>query len=496
MTDAYQRFLAQTDRGNFIPLFREIVADLDTPVGAWYRVCSNSRYNFLLESVEGGERIGRYSLLGCDPLWRLESYGDRTVQTFRDGSCKEFQGNPFHHLQECLAEIKPVHIDHLPPSIAGLVGFWGYELIKWIEPKVPIHPREHLPDGLWMQMDSLLVFDQVKRKIWLIAYGDTRHCPPKVAYDRALERIETMMTALENPIDRFYHFTLEDSSRPPIEYSSNFTESGFKQAVEQAKHYIKQGDIFQVVLSQRLTAPYQGEPFDLYRALRSINPSPYMAYFNFGDWQLIGSSPEVMVKVENRADQKIALLRPIAGTRKRGATPTEDDQLAQELLQDPKEIAEHVMLVDLGRNDLGRVCQSGTVLVDEMMTIERYSHVMHIVSNVIGVVLPDRTVWDVLQATFPAGTVSGAPKIRAMTIIHELEPDCRGSYAGAYGYYDFRGQLNVAITIRSLVVGNQQVSIQAGAGIVADSDPSLEYQETINKAKAMLEAVSRLTRKN
>jgi len=496
MTDAYQKFLAQTDRGNFIPLFREIVADLDTPVGAWYRLCRASSYSFLLESVEGGERIGRYSLLGCDPLWRLESYGDRTVQTFRDGSSREFQGNPFHHLQECLAEIKPVHIDHLPPSIAGLVGFWGYELIKWIEPKVPIHPRDHLPDGLWMQMDSLLVFDQVKRKIWLIAYGDTRNCPPKVAYDRALERIEAMMTALENPIDRFYHFALEDGSRPPIEYRSNFTEQGFKEAVERAKHYIKQGDIFQVVLSQRLTAPYQGEPFDLYRALRSINPSPYMAYFNFGDWQLIGSSPEVMVKVENRSDQKIALLRPIAGTRKRGATPTEDDQLAQELLQDPKEIAEHVMLVDLGRNDLGRVCQRGTVVVDEMMTIERYSHVMHIVSNVIGVVLPDRTVWDVLQATFPAGTVSGAPKIRAMTIIHELEPDRRGSYAGAYGYYDFRGQLNAAITIRSLVVQNQQVSIQAGAGIVADSDPSLEYQETINKAKAMLEAVSRLTRKN
>lgn len=496
MTDAYQEFLAQTDRGNFIPLFREFVADLDTPVGAWYRLCRSAPYSFLLESVEGGERIGRYSLLGCDPLWRLESYGDRTVQTYRDGSRKEYQGNPFHHLAACLAEIKPVHNDRLPPSIAGLVGFWGYELIKWIEPKVPIHPPDGLPDGLWMQMDSLLVFDQVKRKIWLIAYADTRDCPPKLAYDRALEQLANMANALTNPIDRFYHFALEDSPSRPLDYSSNFSEAGFKEAVERAKDYIKRGDIFQVVLSQRLVAPFQGEPFDLYRALRSINPSPYMAYFNFGDWQLIGSSPEVMVKVENRSGGKIALLRPIAGTRRRGSTPAEDEQLAQELRQDPKEVAEHIMLVDLGRNDLGRVCRSGTVVVDEMMTIERYSHVMHIVSNVAGEVLPDRTVWDVLQATFPAGTVSGAPKIRAMSIIHELEPDRRGSYAGAYGYYDFRGQLNVAITIRSLVVQNQQVSIQAGAGIVADSDPDLEYQETINKAKAMLEAVSRLTLKN
>ncbi len=492
MTDAYQEFLSQTDRGNFIPVVRELVADLDTPVGAWYRVCRDSQYSFLLESVEGGERIGRYSLLGCDPLWRLESYGDRTVQTFRDGSRREFQGNPFHHLEVCLAEIKPVHMDHLPPSIAGLVGVWGYELIQWIEPKVPIHPRDHLPDGLWMQMDSLLVFDQVKRKIWLIAYGDTRHCSPKVAYDRALERLEAMMTALASPIDRFYHFALADSSPSPLPYHSNFTEAGFQAAVERAKDYIKRGDIFQVVLSQRLTSTFTGEPFSLYRALRSVNPSPYMAFFNFGDWQLVGSSPEVMVKVERRADKRVAILRPIAGTRKRGTTPEEDQQLAQELLQDPKERAEHVMLVDLGRNDLGRVCKSGTVVVDEMMTIERYSHVMHIVSNVVGEVLPDRTAWDVLQATFPAGTVSGAPKIRAMTIIHELEPDRRGCYAGAYGYYDFSGQLNVAITIRSLVVHNHQVSIQAGAGIVADSDPALEWQETLNKAKAMLEAIRQL----
>ncbi|MCA1904573.1 MAG: anthranilate synthase component I [Cyanobacteria bacterium KgW148] len=490
--DAYAQFLAYTDRGNFIPVFRELVADLDTPVAAWYRVCSQSAYSFLLESVEGGERIGRYSLLGCDPLWHLTNYGDRTVQTWRDGTSKEFRGNPFHHLAECLADINPVHLPQLPPSIAGLVGFWGYELIHWIEPRVPIHQGGDLPDGLWMQMDSLLLFDQVKRKIWVIAYGDTRNASPRVAYDRALERIETMINQLHTPLDRSYDLPLNPTPSPNIDYDSNFTAPEFKQAVDRAKNYIRSGDIFQVVLSQRLSTPFHGEPFHLYRALRLINPSPYMAFFNFGDWQLIGSSPEVMVKVDRQEEKKIALLRPIAGTRRRGATPEEDKNLAQELLQDPKEIAEHVMLVDLGRNDLGRVCRSGTVVVDEMMTIERYSHVMHIVSNVIGEVLPDRTVWDVLQATFPAGTVSGAPKIRAMTIIHELELDRRGAYAGAYGYYDFSGQLNVAITIRSLIVHNDRVSVQTGAGIVADSVPELEYQETLNKAKAMLEAIKQI----
>ncbi|MCS6959712.1 MAG: anthranilate synthase component I [Pseudanabaenaceae cyanobacterium SKYGB_i_bin29] len=493
--DAYQQFLALTDRGNFIPVFREFVADLDTPVGAWYRVCQGSAYNFLLESVEGGERIGRYSLLGCDPLWRLANYGDRTVQVYRDGSKRELQGNPFHHLAACLADIHPVHLLQLPPSIAGVVGFWGYELIKWIEPRVPIHPPCGLPDGLWMQFDRLLVFDQVKRKIWVIVYADTRETAPAIAYDRALERLEETIAKLHQPLTDRYDLVLTPDA-PAIAYESNFTETAFTAAVEKAKEYIRRGDIFQVVLSQRLSTPFSGDPFRLYRALRLINPSPYMAYLQFGDWQLIGSSPEVMVKVENTSQEnckKVALVRPIAGTRKRGATPEEDQALAQELLQDPKEIAEHVMLVDLGRNDLGRVCRAGTVKVNEMMTIERYSHVMHIVSNVVGEVLPSKTAWDVLQATFPAGTVSGAPKIRAMEIIYELEPDRRGPYAGAYGYYDFRGQLNVAITIRSLIVHQGRVSVQAGAGIVADSQPHLEYQETLNKARGMLEAIRQIS---
>lgn len=490
--DSYQFFLQIADRGNFIPIFREFVADLDTPVGAWYRVCQGAPYNFLLESVEGGERLGRYSLLGCDPLWRLESYGDRTVQIHRDGSRREWQGNPFHHLAQCLADIQPVHLPQLPPSIAGVVGFWGYELIQWIEPRVPVHPAAGLPDGLWMQFDRVLVFDQVKRKIWVIVYADTRGVSPQVAYDRALARLEETLEKLHKPLTDRYDLVLTPAA-PPLTYSSNFTETDFTRAVAKAKEYIRRGDIFQVVLSQRLSTPFTGDPFRLYRALRLINPSPYMAYLQFGDWQLIGSSPEVMVKVESDNNcQRVALVRPIAGTRKRGATPEEDQALAQELLQDPKEIAEHVMLVDLGRNDLGRVCRPGTVKVDEMMTIERYSHVMHIVSNVVGEVLPAKTAWDVLQATFPAGTVSGAPKIRAMEIIHELEPDRRGPYAGAYGYYDFRGQLNVAITIRSLLVRQGQVSVQAGAGIVADSQPHLEYQETLNKARGMLEAIRQI----
>jgi anthranilate synthase component 1 len=274
------------------------------------------------------------------------------------------------------------------------------------------------------------------------------------------------------------------------EYTSNFTRPEFCASVEKAKEYIKAGDIFQVVLSQRLSTEYTGDPFALYRSLRQINPSPYMAYFNFRDWQIIGSSPEVMVKAEIDPDGgTIAIVRPIAGTRPRGKTTQEDIALAEDLLQDPKEVAEHVMLVDLGRNDLGRVCQSGSVIVDELMVVERYSHVMHIVTNVVGKLAPEKSAWDLLKACFPAGTVSGAPKIRAMEIIHELEPSRRGVYSGVYGYYDFEGQLNSAIAIRTMVLHDNTVTVQAGAGMVADSDPEKEYEETLNKARGLLEAI-------
>ncbi|MBD1836536.1 anthranilate synthase component I [Cyanobacteria bacterium FACHB-472] len=496
----FTQFSNLAKEGNFVPVYQEWVADLETPVSAWYKVCAGQPYSFLLESVEGGENIGRYSFLGCDPLWVLEARGEKTRQIHRDGNAIAFEGDPFKALAYCLKPFHPVKLPQLPPGIGGLFGFWGYELINWIEPRVPIYPatEDDLPDGLWMQVDNLIIFDQVKRKIWAIAYADLRD--PDVdlatAYKLAGDRVKQLVSKLQLPLsgkDTVLEWT------PPTgegsEYTSNTSREQYCANVQKAKDYIRAGDIFQVVLSQRLSAEYSGDPFALYRSLRLINPSPYMAYFNFGDWQIIGSSPEVMVKADLSPEGKaIATVRPIAGTRPRGKTPKEDDSLAENLLQDPKEIAEHVMLVDLGRNDMGRVCTSGTVRVDQLMVIERYSHVMHIVSNVVGLLAPDKTAWDLLKACFPAGTVSGAPKIRAMEIINELEPCRRGPYSGAYGWYDFEGQLNTAIAIRTMVVrpqdgGKHTVSVQAGAGLVADSDPEKEYEETLNKARGLLEAI-------
>ncbi|QIR37820.1 anthranilate synthase component I [Tolypothrix sp. PCC 7910] len=487
-------------QGNFVPVYQEWVADLDTPVSAWYKVCAGQPYSFLLESVEGGEKLGRYSLLGCDPLWILEARGNNTTQTHRDGSQVAFAGDPFTALANCLEPYKPVKLPQLPPGIGGLFGFWGYELINWIEPRVPIYPQDerNIPDGLWMQVDHLLIFDQVKRKIWAIAYADLRdpNVDLQAAYQQAGDRVSQMVSKLSLPLSpekTIFEWT-PPASKGKVssieEYTSNFTRKDFCASVEKAKQYIRAGDIFQVVISQRLSTEYTGDPFALYRSLRQINPSPYMAYFNFQDWQIIGSSPEVMVKAERDRDGDIiATVRPIAGTRPRGKTTKEDAAYAEDLLQDPKEIAEHVMLVDLGRNDLGRVCQSGSVRVDELMVVERYSHVMHIVSNVVGKLADDKTAWDLLKACFPAGTVSGAPKIRAMEIIHELEPSRRGVYSGVYGYYDFEGQLNSAIAIRTMVFNNHQVTVQAGAGLVADSEPEKEYEETLNKARGLLEAI-------
>lgn len=504
----FSQFSALAQQGNFVPVYQEWIADLDTPVSAWYRVCAGQPYSFLLESVEGGEQLARYSFLGCDPVWVLETRADQTTQTHRDGSIQRFGGDPFQILAECLQPYQPVTLPQLPPGIGGLFGFWGYELIQWIEPRVPVYPAAatDLPDGLWMQVDNLLIFDQVKRKIWAIAYADLRDAPDlAAAYQTACDQVTQLVNKLQLPLER-HKTMLEWTSNPSasdLSLSSNTTREQYCTNVQAAKAHIQAGDIFQVVLSQQLSTTYRGDPFDLYRSLRLINPSPYMAYFHFQDWQIIGSSPEVMVKAEHRGDPEglmQATVRPIAGTRPRGQTAPEDQALAQDLLQDPKEIAEHVMLVDLGRNDLGRVCQRGSVGAEpqQLMVIERYSHVMHIVSNIVGELAPGQTAWDLLKACFPAGTVSGAPKIRAMEIIHELEPCRRGPYSGAYGYYDFEGQLNTAIAIRTMVVqsqadGGHTVSVQAGAGLVADSVPEREYEETLNKARGLLEAIRSLS---
>jgi anthranilate synthase component I len=499
---SFPQFKELAQQGNFVPVYQEWVADLDTPVSAWYKVCAGQPYSFLLESVEGGEKLGRFSLVGCDPLWILEARGDNTTQVHRDGSQVVFKGDPFVALAKCLESFQPVKLPQLPPGIGGLFGFWGYELINWIEPRVPIHPPDerNIPDGLWMQVDHLLIFDQVKRKIWAVAYADLRdpNVDIQAEYQKACDRVTQLVNKLSLPVppEKTVLEWNPPGSKNEVsrskgeEYQSNFTKEEFCASVSKAKEHIKAGDIFQVVISQRLSTEYTGDPFALYRSLRQINPSPYMSYFHFQDWQIIGSSPEVMVKAERDSEgDVIATVRPIAGTRPRGKNKGEDAAYAEDLLQDPKEIAEHVMLVDLGRNDLGRVCDSGSVKVDELMVVERYSHVMHIVSNVVGKLAPSKTAWDLLKACFPAGTVSGAPKIKAMEIIHQLEPCRRGVYSGVYGYYDFEGQLNTAIAIRTMVVRNNTVSVQAGAGLVADSEPENEFEETLNKARGLLEAI-------
>jgi anthranilate synthase component 1 len=495
-------FLDQAAAGSsFIPVCRCWPADLETPLTTWLKVGASSHHGVLLESVEGGERIGRWSFVVSDPLWTLTVRGDQAEQSWRNGRRERLQGNPFTLLRQALAPYSAPPIPGLPP-VGQLFGFWGYELIRWIEPSVPVHPMDPggPPDGCWMLADSLLVFDQVKRQITAVAYADlTAGADASAAYDAALARLDALEQRMHQPLPPgVTPLDWHDNPGLELDTRSNRSRADFEAAVLSAKEHIAAGDVFQLVISQRLETRIDRDPFELYRSLRMVNPSPYMAFFNFGGWHLIGSSPEVMVKAEPLADgsgRVKASLRPIAGTRPRGDTEAEDAALEADLLADPKERAEHVMLVDLGRNDLGRVCQPGTVRVSELMVIERYSHVMHIVSEVEGQLEPGRDVWDLLMASFPAGTVSGAPKIRAMQLIHELEPDARGPYSGVYGAMDLGGALNTAITIRTMVVlpapgGGWRVQVQAGAGLVADSVPASEYQETLNKARGMLKALA------
>jgi anthranilate synthase component 1 len=503
-------FLQEAARGaeafggrTFLPLWKRWPADLETPLTTWLKVGSGGGQGVLLESVEGGERLGRWSVVVVDPLWTFTCRGPRSVRRWRDGTTNELEGNPFGLLRQCLAEIRPAPVPGLPP-LGQLFGAWGYELIQWIEPSVPVHPagQGDPPDGSWMLADSLLVFDQVKRQITAVAYAHLEPASdPAQAWDQAAERIEALQARMHAPLpEGVTPLAWRDDPGDHLPWRSNRSQEDFEASVEQGREHIAAGDVFQLVLSQRLETRIQADPFEIYRSLRMVNPSPYMAFFNFGDWYLIGSSPEVMVKAEPQEGGSVkASLRPIAGTRPRGADEQEDGALATELLADPKERAEHVMLVDLGRNDLGRVCRPGSVAVHDLMVIERYSHVMHIVSQVEGDLDPRHDVWDLLMASFPAGTVSGAPKIRAMQLIHALESDARGPYSGVYGAVDLIGALNTAITIRTMVVlpalpgeddRSWRVRVQAGAGIVADSQPAAEYQETLNKARGMLFALA------
>ncbi|NNE69642.1 MAG: anthranilate synthase component I [Rhodothermales bacterium] len=477
---------AQREAGEerlIIPLHRRVSADLLTPVSAYLALRDGAEYAFLLESVEGGEKLARYSFLGRDPYRVIRGKGAPVeVQETATGQVESRQQTIFQTLRQETEQHKEVRLPGLPRLTMGAVGYGSYDTVRLIE-DLPDAPPDDLglPDSIWCLYDTVAAFDHVKHQIVLMSGVFVEpDSDLGAAYDQALERIDRLAERLSRP------------SRGPSEsvtlvgeMSSNFDQADFEAAVETAKRHIYEGDIFQVVLSQRFHLPFRGDRFNLYRALRQVNPSPYLFYLEFSDFALIGSSPEVLVRVEG---EKAEVL-PIAGTRPRGEDPEADGAFERELLADPKERAEHLMLVDLGRNDLGRVCSFGSVTVDRYAFIERYSHVMHIVSAVSGVLSEKQGPIDALEACFPAGTVSGAPKVRAMEIIDALEPTRRGPYAGAVGYLDFSGNLDTCITIRTMVVRDDAIFVQAGAGIVADSNPSAEYQETLNKARALKQAI-------
>lgn len=469
-------------RGNLIPVYREILADLDTPVSAFLKL--GEKPSFLLESLEGGEKWARYSFLGIRPSKIVRGRG-RKVEIITAGGAESLEvEDPIFFLRDLMGGYRPVEVPGLPRFYGGLVGYLGYDMVRFIE-ELPDRgsPGLDMPDMFLMLTDTMLVFDNLRQTIKVVRSVHLDGVPPEQAYAEAVGGIEDVISALRKPVAPPARMP---SNGPGEEFASSFGErEAFEEAVRRTKEYIRAGDVFQLVLSQRFERPSSAEPFDIYRALRVINPSPYMYFLDTGDAEIVGSSPEILVRCEGES----ITLRPIAGTRRRGRDGKEDLALEEELKQDPKECAEHIMLVDLGRNDVGRVARTGTVEVTELMAVERYSHVMHMVSNVEGVLKEGCDSFDVFKACFPAGTVTGAPKIRAMEIIEELEPSRRGPYAGAVGYFSYSGNMDTCITIRTLVVKGGKVHVQAGAGIVADSDPAREYMETVNKAKGMVRAV-------
>ena len=483
---SFEEFKQRAKKGNLIPVYREILADMETPVSAFLKI-DDGRHSFLLESMEGGEKWARYSFLGSRPSVIVKSSG-RTVEITRAGKKQktQFDRDPLEALKTLLAEYQPVPDPSLPRFFGGAVGFMGYDVVRFFE-DLPTRPKEGLdiPDVFFMITDTLVIFDNVTHKLKVVSNAHVKGRSVEAAYREATKKINALVKKLKAGVKGQGSRVKGKAKTKTHLLTSNFTQPQYEQAVLKAKEFIKAGDIFQVVPSQRFQTRISVEPYEIYRALRLINPSPYMYFLRCGATTVVGASPEVMVRLEGeRID-----LRPIAGTRKRGATEDEDQALADELLADPKERAEHIMLVDLGRNDVGRVSRPGSVNVSELMVVERYSHVMHIVSNVRGTLSPGKDSYDVIRACFPAGTVSGAPKIRAMQIIDELEPTKRGPYAGAVGYFGFSGNMDTCITIRTLVIKDNTAYIQAGGGVVADSDPAAEYQETVNKAKAMMRAV-------
>lgn len=467
-----------------IPLVREVLADLDTPLSTYMKL-AGGEYSYLFESVSGSEKASRYSIIGLSARRQLRAYGHK-VEILEDGEIIESltADDPLAVVREYQQRFSAPEIEGMPRFTGGLVGYFSYDTVRYIEPSLGEnkHPDPlQTPDILLMVSDEILIFDKLKGRLFIVINVDPRESD---AWGSGQGRIDELVALLDQPL---HHQARSGPSEVSEEdFHSGFSKQGYMDAVERAREYIRAGDIMQVVLSQRMTISYDVEPLDLYRALRTLNPSPYMYFMNLGDFQVVGSSPEILVQ----AEEGKATVRPIAGTRPRGATDAEDLQLEQDLMADPKELAEHLMLVDLGRNDLGRIAEIGSVELTERMLVERYSHVMHIVSNVVCDIREEFDAIDVLKATFPAGTVSGAPKIRAMEIIDELEPIKRGIYSGAVGYLGWNGNMDTAIAIRTSVIKDGMLNIQVGAGIVADSQPEMEWEETLNKGRATFRAVA------
>lgn len=484
-----EQFTSLTEAGyNRIPVYREVLADLDTPLSTYLKL-ANAPYTYLLESVQGGEKWGRYSIIGL-PCREILRVNDHRITVSRDGSVVEdtTHDDPLAFIEAYQQRFQAPDLDELPRFNGGLVGYFGYDTVRFIEKRLKnTCPPDKIgtPDILLMVSDDVVVFDNLRGRLHLITHVDPA---ADNAYNIAQGRLDQLEARLHRqvadaPVTPDH---LRGTSVNESDFVSGFNQENFEAAVGRIKDYVLDGDVMQTVISQRMSIPFEAPPLNLYRSLRALNPSPYMYFLDLGDFQIVGSSPEILARVE---DEEVTV-RPIAGTRKRGATDTEDKALEAELLADPKEIAEHLMLIDLGRNDAGRVSRTGTVKLTDKMIVERYSHVMHIVSNVTGRLRDGMSCMDVLRATLPAGTLSGAPKIRAMEIIDELEPVKRGVYGGAVGYLSFTGNMDTAIAIRTAVIKDNTLHIQAGAGVVADSVPRLEWKETMNKGRAIFRAVA------